>query len=169
MDITTTSSFLVSFLTNFVSDFLVILLFLGILTGLVIWKGRSAVVALTLSILVVLLLYIQLPFEIPSIGNPLQDFLSHAALFFAAVILIDYFMSSFVAIEGWPYGIMRIAVPTILVLSCTVLILAVLFQVLDLSTVYTASPYISALFTPPEYFFWWIVGPLLAMIFFSRA
>jgi hypothetical protein len=169
MDIGSSSALVMNTLTNFVSDFLVILVILGIFSGYIFWKGRSGVVALTLSLFIALLLFLQLPIDVPTLGNPLQDFFAKAAVFFATALIIHYFMLSFIAIEGWPYGMMRFISPAFLVLGGTLLVLGVLFQVLGLGEVYVASPYISMLFAPPEQFFWWLVGPLIALLVFSRA
>jgi hypothetical protein len=92
-----------------------------------------------------------------------------AALLFAGALIIHFFLSSMVAIEGWSYGLMRFLAPTALVIAGTALVLVTLFQILELSKVYATSPYVTALFAPPEFFFYWLVGPLVVMLIFSRA
>jgi hypothetical protein len=155
-----------SFLSVF-NDFLILLLILGLTILYVAVRGQNALAAYTLSLYISLTLFRNLPFQ-ASVGESiLYTFLLQTAIVFGAAFLIHIPLTYVLLMDDWSTGFTRYAKISLLVLASTCFIFAILYVTLALGLIYSVSPIVATLFDP-QYFFWWILAPILAIILISR-
>ena len=148
-------------------DVLSILLVLGLLVLYTAWRGRGALASLLLSLYIALALFQNLPIEVTGGGSLLQTFLIEAGILFGSAIIIHLFIYQMVILDDWSEGLHKFMVPSVLSITTTGLIFAITINILNIGRVYEFSYYIAKAFTP-DLFFWWLVAPVIGLVFASR-
>lgn len=129
-------------------------------------KGRS--IALILSLYVALLLFTRFPFlaEIISEGGDATTLLlQKAGVFIGFVILAHIILRRLVFAEFPMDKFKRFLQSSLLALAALALLLAFSYHVLPVTDVVAFSDPVRTLFADSQFFFWWLVGPLVLLFF----
>lgn len=151
---------------NSVSDFLIIIILVLLFVGFARGVGRGPFVAVLLSFYCAYALYAMFPYMsyLPT-APALTALLSKLGLYFA-LMLVFYIILRRVVVSDFLY----IGIFGFIVLSFVGagFLVALMYHVFPLDTVYHFSPAIDALFAPKEYFFLWFVAPALGLFFLAH-
>lgn len=154
--------------TTFVNDFLVMILVVALFGAYVFWRGKGSLITFTLGVYAALVLYANLPFSIAFGSGNLDQFFVNTVVLFLLALVAHLILDQVMYTDDWSYGMMGFVSSALLVAASSVLVLAILFQVLHLPNVYEVSPILLTLFAPESYFFWWLLAPFVAIGISSR-
>lgn len=151
---------------NSASDFLIILIPIAVLFVFAWYVGRGPFVAILLAIYNAYALYSMFPFmSLLPTAPPLTAFLAHAGLY-VALGFAFYIILRRVVVSDFLY-IGNIAL-IVLSFLATAFLLALAYHVFNVTSIYTFTPPIAALFEPDQYFFWWFSAPAIGLFFLAH-
>ena len=133
--------------------------------------GKSNSISLLISFYIGMLAFISFPYlDTLTIlkSSETQVALSHLAIFLLGVFIIHYILRYSLYAEYPPHKITKLIQAGILAASSTGLLFAFTYHSFSISLLYDFSPSIDTLFSP-EFFFWWLVAPLVGLAIVSRA
>lgn len=144
-----------------------LLLVFGALFAYAIIRGQRALLSLVFGLYIALLISVEFPYY--GKLNEALSFMSEAAIRMAMFALFTAFGSYLferllsrlldeTAIEG-------IGKKVILSILATALVMSFSYHVLPITNLIDPGARIGALFAPQEYFFWWLLLPLLGIMF----
>lgn len=158
---------IVDTLVAFVKELSVLLLVFGAIFAYAIVRGQRALLSLTLGLYIALLISLKFPYY-EKVGGVLSFMSAHAVqitffAFFAAFgsFLFERLLSRVIdetAIEG-------IGKKVILSILTTALVLSYGYHVLSITDVVDPGAKISMLFASEGSFFWWLIAPLIGIVF----
>lgn len=148
----------VSFL-GILKEFLFLIVVFGVIMLYAMMKGRQSVINLIFGLYLALLISLNLPFKMAD--SPAAAIGTFLVLTVLATILVkrrmpnDYDESAF-------QNFLRKA---ILSLMATILVIIFSYNVLPVTEIITPGSPIQTLFGQTEYYFWWLILPLVALFF----
>lgn len=151
---------------GFASDFLIVLVLVGFFFIFAWYVGRGPLVAILLSYYGAYAIYTAFPYQnlLPS-APPITAFLAHALLF-AAIGFIFYIILRRVVVSDFLYvGNLGLI---ILAFFASAFIISMLYHLIPITGLYHFTPAMDLLFAPKSLFFWWFIGPAVALFFFAR-
>lgn len=90
-------------------------------------------------------------------------------ILFVVFVIMGYLAVFKSVFAEYPRGGMRYLQAGVFAIASTALLLAFSYAVLPVATAYNFDlPVSGVIFERPEYFFWWLIAPLLAVFFFGR-
>ena len=154
----------------FIIDLLIeigyLLLIFGIMLGYSIFKGRQAIMNLILGLYIALLISIEFPYY-DFIFSGLESDQGIAAMklgfFGVATILSTILFFRISPDEFRENKFESLGKKILLAGAATILIMIFSFQVLPVTEFLTPGTPIQSLFAPEQYFFWWLILPLVAL------
>ncbi|MFA5942157.1 MAG: hypothetical protein WC798_00575 [Candidatus Paceibacterota bacterium] len=148
------------------NDFLILLILFGILFLFAWYVGRGPFVALLIALYAAYAPYVIFPYAslLPA-TPPLTAFLAHIGLY-AALAFVFYLILRRVIVSDFLY-INALGLIVLSFLGAAFLI-ALASHVFLITSFYSLTPAIAAIFAPSQYFFWWFVGPALGLFVFAR-
>lgn len=155
-----------AFLINFIYEIAYFLIVLGIIFAFSLFKGRQAIINIIFALYLALLISVEFPFYDEVLGSlsgsvsistaKLIIFLVFTAL--ATVLCFRIMPDEFREMKLESFG-----KKFTLSLCATVLVMVFSFHVLPVTEFLTPGTPIQSLFAPAEYFFWWLILPLVAL------
>lgn len=149
-----------------VGDFLIIIVPIVVFFLFAWYVGRGPFVAILIAFYCAYALYAAFPFMslLPS-APAITAFLAHAGLYLGLsfvfyVILRRVVVSDFLYVGN--IGLIMLA------FLATAFLIALAYHVFDVTTVYTFTQPIAAIFSPKQFFFWWFVAPAVGLFFLAR-
>ncbi len=147
-------------------DFLIILIPIAVLFVFAWYVGRGPFVAILLSIYCAYALYVAFPFmSLLPTAPALTAFLAHAGLY-TALTFAFYIILRRVVVSDFLY-VGNIGL-ILLSFFATAFLLALAYHVFNVTSIYTFTSPIAALFEPDQYFFWWFSAPAIGLFFLAR-
>lgn len=152
----------IEIILNFGTDFFAFLVIAGIIAVFAFYFGGDRLVPLIAGVYAAIPLYIHFPFfsTFPDTAYV------HIGVYVAFAVL------SLIAFSGLSYftpttsvGFLNVAIISALTAG---LMIAIGIHLLPVEEVYAFSEPTKALFTFPNAFFWWLVGPLVGLFFFGK-
>ncbi len=155
-----------SFFVNFVSEIAYLLIVLGFIFSISIFKGRQAVINIIFGLYLALLISVEFPFYEQVLGS-----LSGAVSLGMAKLIIFLIFTGLATIlcfrimpdEFREMKLESFSKKFTLSLCATILVMVFSFHVLPVTEFLTPGTPIQSLFAPAEYFFWWLILPLVAL------
>lgn len=151
---------------NAVSDFVIILIMVLVFIMFSRYVGRGPFVGVMVAFYTAYALYVAFPFmaflptapAITAVGT-------HVGLYLALVFLF-YIILRRVVVSDFLY----IGSLSLMILSFTAaaFLIALSYQIFDITSVYQFTPAIDMLFAPKEFFFWWFVAPAVGLFFLAH-
>lgn len=132
--------------------------------------GKDRIIALILALYLGLLAFLYFPYGEQVVGAvPIggSDVLPQTLLFMVFV-LVAYIAVYRSIMAEFPRGSVRYVQAGVLALAAAALLLAFSYIILPLASAYELDIPVEGLFENKDYFFWWLVAPLLAIFFFGR-
>jgi hypothetical protein len=155
-----------AFLINFIYEIAYFLIVLGVLFAFSLFKGRQAIINIIFALYLALLISVEFPFYDEVLGSlsgavsistaKLIIFLVFTAL--ATVLCFRIMPDEFREMKLESFG-----KKFTLSLCAAVLVMVFSFHVLPVTEFLTPGTPIQSLFAPAEYFFWWLILPLVAL------
>jgi len=148
------------------SDFLIVLILFAVFFLFAWYVGRGPFVALLLALYAGYALYIAFPFVsyLPS-APVLTALVAHIGLY-AGFTLAFYIILRRVVVSDFLYiGLFGL---TILSFLGAGFLLALAYHTFAVTSVYSFTPAVIALFNPLQYFFWWFAAPAIGLFFLAR-
>lgn len=155
-----------SFILNFLSEIAYFLIAFGVFFALAIFKGRQAVINLIVGLYLALLISIQFPYydQLLSSFSSAQSMAAAKLVLFAVfTILLSLLAGRIMPDEFKENKFESVGKKFMLAIGATILVMIFSFQVLSITEFLTPGTPIQSLFAPDEYFFWWLLAPLLIL------
>jgi len=153
------------------ADLLIVFILFGLLLGLGFQYGKRRIVALIFSLYFASFLYLYFPYSdffIQSDLGTLELTALIAGVFFVFFILLFIILIRIINVSFPQSSGRRWLEATLLSTATTTLILALLYHVIPIAPLYDFSSPIDRLFESPEYFFWWLIAPLVVLFFVGK-
>lgn len=151
---------------NSVSDFVIILVMVLVFIMFSRYVGRGPFVGVMVAFYTAYALYVAFPFMdfLPS-APAITAVATHVGLYLGLVFLF-YIILRRVVVSDFLY----IGSLSLMILSFVAagFLLALAYQIFDITTVYRFTPAIDMLFAPKEFFFWWFVAPAVGLFFLAH-
>ncbi len=149
-----------------VNNFLVVIILVLALFIFAKYVGRSAFVALLLSLYAGYAPYLIFPYmsSLPT-APALTSVLAHAGLYAVFVIIFFIILRRFISSDFVYIGTFGLIALSFL---CAAFLIALASHVFLISSVYQFTPAISSLLSPDKYFFWWFSAPAVGLLFLAR-
>ncbi|NQV93399.1 hypothetical protein HQ403_02770 [Candidatus Kaiserbacteria bacterium] len=132
--------------------------------------GKSSSTSLLLSLYVGILTFLSFPYLEEATflkSSEVQVTISHIVLFLVLVFMIHSVVRRFIFTEYSGSGFLKYGEMTILSGVTTALLFAFAYHTIPLATLYDFGDSIDSLFSS-QYFFWWLVAPMAALLLVSR-
>jgi len=148
------------------SDVLIVLVLAAVLLLFSMRVGRGPFIASLLAFYAAYAVYFTFPYMayLPT-APALTSVLSRGGLFIALTVIFYIILRRVVVSDFLYVGIFGQILLSIL---GTGFIIAMLYHVFDISSVYQFSPTIDLLFAAKEYFFFWFIAPAVGLFFIAR-
>lgn len=135
-----------------------------------IWYGKSNSVSFLISLYIGILTFLSFPYLEESTllkNSEAQITLSHIAIFLIGVSIIHSIVRRVIFTEYPSKKPLKYIEAGILSGAATLLLLAFAYHTIPLATLYDFGDSIDNLFSS-QYFFWWLVAPIVALLLISR-
>tara|TARA_B100002051_G_scaffold276628_2_gene326302 strand:- start:27785 stop:28270 length:486 start_codon:yes stop_codon:yes gene_type:complete len=155
-----------AFILDFLIEIAYLLLVFGVTLAIAIFKGRQAVINIICGLYLALLISIEFPYYDKVFGT-LADSGQVAMAKMAFFIFIAFFatklFSRIMPDEFSENKFESFGKKSLLALGVTVLVMTFSFHVLPVTEFLSPGTPIQSLFAPAEYFFWWLLAPLVLL------
>lgn len=155
-----------SFFINFLSEIAYFLIVFGALFGFALFKGRQAVINLIFGLYLALLISVEFPFYeqvVGSLSGAVSISIAKMIIFLVFAVLATILCFRIMPDEFRETKLESFSKKFTLALCATVLVMVFSFHVLPVTEFLTPGTPIQSLFAPAEYFFWWLILPLVAL------
>lgn len=155
-----------SFFINFIYEIAYFLIVLGVLFGFALFKGRQAIINIIVALYLALLISVEFPFYdtvLGSLSGAVSISTAKMVVFVLFTILATILCFRIMPDEFRETKLESFSKKFTLALCATVLIMVFSFHVLPVTEFLTPGTPIQSLFAPAEYFFWWLILPLIAL------
>lgn len=129
--------------------------------------GLRRAIAFILALEIAAVLYRTFPY-FDSLGEAESSLSANLALFAALTIALTFLLSRPLCIEYSSTRVYQLLQAYVLGLSALSLLLAFSYHIITLEGLYQFGPLITALFSPDQFFFWWLIAPLVLLWPLSR-
>lgn len=155
-----------SFFVNFISEIAYLLIVLGVIFSISIFKGRQAVINIIFGLYLALLISVEFPFYeqvLGSLSGAVSISMAKLIVFLAFTILATTLCFRIMPDEFREMKLESFSKKFTLSLCATILVMVFSFHVLPVTEFLTPGTPIQSLFAPADYFFWWLILPLVAL------
>jgi hypothetical protein len=155
-----------SFFINFIYEIAYFLIVLGVLFAFSLFKGRQAIINIIIGLYLALLISVEFPFYdivLSSLSGAVSIATAKMVVFLAFTILATVLCFRIMPDEFREMKLESFGKKFTLSLCATVLVMVFSFHVLPVTEFLTPGTPIQSLFAPAEYFFWWLILPLVAL------
>jgi hypothetical protein len=151
---------------NSVSDFLIVLVLVLAFILFSRYIGRGPFVGLILSFYTAYALYAAFPYQsILPTAPAMTAVVTRVGLYLGLVLLFYIILRRIVVSDFLDIGSFGIILVSFLAAA---LLLALAYQVFNVTEVYHFTPAIDMLFAPKPYFFWWFLSPAIGLFIFAK-
>jgi len=141
----------------------------GVFLGYVMMRGKQALINLILSLYLALLISLEFPYFSLFLSNvesqKLSDSVIKIAIFVAFTIAGALLFSRLMPPDESEPAFEGFGKKLLFALLASVLVMAYSFSALSITDIITPGSPIQALFASPDNFFWWLLMPLVALMF----
>ena len=148
-------------------DLLIIFVLFGLFLGVGFQYGKRRIIALIISLYIASFVYLQFPY--------IEKILSFdAGVFGVTAVVVSVFSVFFIVLYITVHRVVRASFPlrsgrrwleaALLGIFSTTLVLALSYHVIPIEEIYDFSEPIDHLFESTEFFFWWLVAPLVILL-----
>lgn len=156
------------FIVDFIYETSYFLAVFGVFFVLAIMRGRQAVINTIFSLYLALLVSLVFPYYDTLLGS-LSTSTSQSAgklvLFVIFTILAGLLFKRIMPDEFREQKFESFGKKVLLAAAATILVMIFSFQILPVTEFLTPGTPLQSLFAPPEYFFWWLLAPLVIVFF----
>ena len=155
-----------SFILDFIYETAYFLIVFGVFLFIAIFKGRQAIINLILSLYLALLISIEFPYYaelLESLSTSQGVASAKLIIFLAFTIIFSMLCKRIMPDEFREKKFESLGRKIILGIAATTLVMVFSFQVLPVTEFLNPGTPIQSLFAPSEYFFWWLVFPLVVL------
>jgi hypothetical protein len=155
-----------SFFLNFISEIAYLLIALGVIFSISIFKGRQAVINIIFGLYLALLISVEFPFYeqvLGSLSGAVSLSMAKLIVFLVFTALATALFFRVMPDEFREMKLESFSKKFTLSLCATILVMVFSFHVLPVTEFLTPGTPIQSLFAPAEYFFWWLILPLVAL------
>jgi hypothetical protein len=152
---------------HFLSESVFLLVVFGVFLTIGIWRGRQTIINLICGLYLALLLSLQFPYYDLILGELNQSSVIAAAkliFFFVITILCTLLFKRIMPEEYREGNFESFGKKLMLAAGATILVMIFSFNVLPVTEFLTPGSPVQALFAPEQYFFGWLVFPLIILI-----
>ncbi len=138
----------------------------GVLLFYAIGKGRYALINVILALYLALLISIKFPYYEMIAGSGGQSGAIAKILIFLVFVIVGIFLfRRHIPGDDYEPAFQGFSKKILLAASATVLVMIFSFHALPVTEIITPGSPIQALFAPEQNFFWWLVVPLIVLLF----
>ncbi len=145
----------------FIQEFAYLLGVFGFFIVYSIIRGRQHVINLIVGLYFALLISLEFPYYSTFLGGGENDALMKVGIFILFTIVSTILMTRLMPREYQEKKFESFGKKLMLAISGTILLMVFSFHVLPVTDFVTPGTPIQAIFAPSEYFFWWLLAPLV--------
>lgn len=152
---------------NYLSESAYLLIVFSVFFALAIFKGRQMLINIICGLYLALLITTQFPYYDLILGDLKQAMviaIAKLVLFIITFILTTLLFKRIMPREYDENKFESFGKKMILALGATVLVMAFSFNILPVTEFLTPGTPVQSLFAPQEYFFWWLMLPLVILV-----
>lgn len=154
-----------TFFLNFLSEITYFLVVFGALLTLSIFMGRQAIINIIVALYLALLISVEFPYYDQVLGSISAVSVSVAKL---SIFLVFTLLATILCFRIMPDEFREMKLESfnkkfIHALCATILVMVFSFNVLPVTEFLTPGTPLQTVFAPQEYFFWWLILPLIAL------
>lgn len=152
---------------NYLSESAYLLIVFSVFFALAIFKGRQMLINIICGLYLALLITTQFPYYDLILGDLKQAMviaIAKLVLFIITFILTTLLFKRIMPREYDENKFESFGKKIILALGATVLVMAFSFNILPVTEFLTPGTPVQSLFAPQEYFFWWLMLPLVILV-----
>lgn len=157
-----------NYVLNILSELAYLLIVFGVFLTFSIFKGRQAIMNIIVGLYLALLISLEFPFYDQMLaGIESNQSIASAKLIFFAVIstLATMLFFRIMPDEFRENKFESVGRKALLAACATILVMIFSFHVLPVTEFLTPGTPIQSLFAPADYFFWWLLLPLVVLFF----
>ena len=150
---------------NILLEFAYLLIVFGIMWFVAIFRGRQAIINLIFGLYLALLISLVFPYYDVLLGEATGTMAAAIKLVVFAIftVLMTWLCSRIMPDEFQEKKMETMGKKILLAFAATILVMIFSFQVLPVTEFLTPGTPIQSLFAPEEYFFWWLLLPLIVL------
>lgn len=151
-----------------VGNFMALLILTLIMIGFSYKAGRGGIISLIIAFYAGYALYIVFPFTgdiLEAGGSTLVKAVISIGLYIAMTFVPFHFIQR---LTSGGFGVLSFVPRFVLSFLAAAFLLTLAYHVFQISNIYSFPDPISSLFAPDEYFFWWFIAPLVALLFLVK-
>ena len=155
-----------TFFLNFISEIAYFLIVFGVLFAFAIFKGRQAIINIIVALYLALLISIEFPYYdqvLGSITGAMSVSAAKLSIFLVFTLLMTILCFRIMPDEFREMKLESLRKKFTYALLATVLVMIFSFNVLPVTEFLTPGTPLQTLFAPQEYFFWWLILPLIGL------
>jgi len=150
-------------------EFLVLIVVFAALLTYAVMRGRRALISFILGLYIALLISIKFPYYAAihdlAGGKGINDSISTIIVFTVFTLIGAFLFEKIISYEYGERPLESITKKVILAVLGTMLLMAYSYHVLPVTSIIDPGSAVSALFAPSQYFFWFLVTPLIGLFF----
>lgn len=157
-----------NYVLNILSELAYLLIVFGVFLAFSIFKGRQAIINVIVGLYLALLISIEFPFyeQMLSGVSGEQSIAGAKLIFFIVITILATILFFRIMPDEFRENKFESLGKKILLAACaTILVMIFSFHVLPVTEFLTPGTPIQSLFAPANYFFWWLISPLVILFF----
>lgn len=148
---------------NILSELAYLLIVFGVFFSLAIIKGRQSIINVITGLYLALLISIEFPYYKEVLGDLESASGARLSFFIFISILTTLLFNRISPDEFNETKLESTSKKGLLAICATILVMIFSFHVLPVTEFLTPGTPIQSLFAPAEYFFWWLIAPLVVL------
>jgi hypothetical protein len=134
---------------------------------ILVMKGRYAIINIIFALYLALLIALKFPYFdfFLNAGSPSSNAVVMIVIFSLFTIFGIVLFRKHIPGDDYEGAFQHFGKKLLLATMATILVMAYSYQALPVTELITPGSPIQSLFGPPEHFFWWLVAPLITLLF----
>lgn len=155
----------VPYILNFLTEVVYLLIVFGVFVFLSLWRGRQAIINITIGLYLALFFTIEFPY-LQSPSDTSDSLPITTISVFAVIAVITTILCYRIMPDEFNEGRFEsLGKKLLLAAGATILVMTFSFHILPVTELLTPGTPIQSLFAPETYFFWWLITPFVLLYF----
>lgn len=148
---------------DFIKEIAFLLIVFGVFIGIAVAKGKQTLINVIMGLYLGLLLSLEFPYYENISGGAGSESIVKLSIFVAFTALATWLFNRLMPREFDEKAFQGFGMKFLFASGATILVMAFSFNVLPVTEFLMPGTPIQALFAPSEYFFWWLIAPIVLL------
>ncbi len=156
-----------SSVTALLQESIFMLVVFGVMLGYTIVRGRQSITNLILGLYLALLISIEFPFydQVLRAAGQSSESIVQLIVFIIFTVFSTYIFTRILPREYSEGKFEAFGYKILLALAASILVMIFSYHVLPVTEFVTPGPIVNTLFASEQHFFWWLIAPLIVLLF----